>query len=267
MPPSPSASSTPTAPPAAGRCTTAHGVVQTPAFMPVGTRGAVKGVTPAGPARGRRRDHPRQHLSPVAAARRRPDRAASAASTASSGWDGPILTDSGGFQAFSLGAQRVITEEGIRFRSHLDGSEHLLTPGRRHRHPGAPRARTSRWCSTSAWPSRRRLAAVRESTERSARWARRCRDRFLRSPNGVSASAKPDVPIGADGHQPRPGAVRHHPGRRRSPSCGRSASSGRSPSASRPTPSAASASASRPTPCTRSSATRPRCCPPTGRAT
>src|SRR6202795_4764294 len=44
------------------------------------------------------------------------------------GWDGPILTDSGGYQVFSLGALRKITEEGVRFQSHLDGSSHLLTP-------------------------------------------------------------------------------------------------------------------------------------------
>ena len=46
------------------------------------------------------------------------------------GWDGPILTDSGGYQVFSLGDRRVVTEDGARFRSHLDGSEHLLTPER-----------------------------------------------------------------------------------------------------------------------------------------
>src|SRR5512136_886227 len=45
-------------------------------------------------------------------------------------WNGPILTDSGGFQVFSLGALRKVTEEGVRFQSHLDGSYHMLTPER-----------------------------------------------------------------------------------------------------------------------------------------
>jgi queuine tRNA-ribosyltransferase len=89
-----------------------------------------------------------------------------------------MLTDSGGFQAFSLGERRVITEDGIRFRSHLDGSEHLLTP------EGATdiQARLGPDIAMAldeclAQPAT--AAAVRESTERSARWARRCRDRFL----------------------------------------------------------------------------------------
>jgi queuine tRNA-ribosyltransferase len=107
--------------------TTAHGEVATPAFMPVGTHATVKAVTPeelrlcgAGivlcntyhlylrPGHELIRDlgglHRFMH------------------------WDGPILTDSGGFQVFSLSALRRIDDEGVRFRSHLDGSAHLLTP-------------------------------------------------------------------------------------------------------------------------------------------
>ena len=55
------------------------------------------------------------------------------------GWTRPILTDSGGYQVFSLAARRTITEEGVTFQSHLDGSAHLLTPETRRRHPGAAR--------------------------------------------------------------------------------------------------------------------------------
>jgi queuine tRNA-ribosyltransferase len=94
------------------------------------------------------------------------------------GWDGPILTDSGGFQAFSLGARRVITEDGIRFRSHLDGSEHVLTPERAteiQAQLGPDIAMVLDECLAQPAP----LSTVRESTERSARWARRCRSRFL----------------------------------------------------------------------------------------
>src|SRR6266566_8159451 len=106
---------------------TAHGDVETPAFMPVGTQGAVKGVT--------HRDLDslgagillsntyHLYLRPGAdlIARR-------GGLHRFIGWTKPILTDSGGYQVFSLAERRVITEEGARFRSHLDGSEHLLTP-------------------------------------------------------------------------------------------------------------------------------------------
>ncbi|MCX6549846.1 MAG: tRNA guanosine(34) transglycosylase Tgt [Acidobacteria bacterium] len=160
-----------------GEMTTAHGVVQTPAFMPVGTRGAVKGMTV--------RDledvgaeiilgntyhlwlRPGDHLIARQGGLHR-----------FIGWERPILTDSGGFQAFSLGARRVITEDGISFRSHLDGSAHMLTPEGAtdiQARLGPDIAMVLDECL--AQPATE--AAVRESTERSARWARRCRDRFL----------------------------------------------------------------------------------------
>ena len=113
-----------------GEMRTPHGVVQTPAFMPVGTRGAVKAVT--------HRDLEdlgaeiilgntyHLYLQPG----RRADRAAPAGCIASSAGTRPILTDSGGYQVFSLAAIRRIREEGAEFRSHLDGSLHLLTPER-----------------------------------------------------------------------------------------------------------------------------------------
>jgi queuine tRNA-ribosyltransferase len=112
-----------------GELTTAHGTVQTPAFMPVGTRGAVKSVT--------QRDledlgaeiilgntyhlylRPGDGLIARAGGLHR-----------FIGWDRPILTDSGGYQVFSLASMRRIREEGAEFRSHLDGSLHTLTPER-----------------------------------------------------------------------------------------------------------------------------------------
>src|SRR5512137_928858 len=160
-----------------GEMATAHGVVQTPAFMPVGTRGAVKGVTP----RDLREVGAEIILANTYHLWLRPGDALVASLGGIHrfmGWDGPVLTDSGGFQAFSLGEKRVIAEEGIRFRSHLDGSEHLLTPEGAtdiQARLGPDIAMVLDECL--AQPAT--TAAVRESTERSARWARRCRDRFL----------------------------------------------------------------------------------------
>jgi queuine tRNA-ribosyltransferase len=160
-----------------GEMTTAHGVVQTPAFMPVGTCGAVKGVTS--------RDLLDAGAEIILAntyhlwLRPGDQRIARLGGLHRfMGWDRPILTDSGGFQAFSLGARRVITEDGIRFRSHLDGTEHLLTPEGAtdiQAGLGPDIAMALDECLAQPAPS----SEVRASTERSARWARRCRDRFL----------------------------------------------------------------------------------------
>jgi len=177
-----------------GEMTTAHGVVQTPAFMPVGTRGAVKGVTP----RDLRESGAEIILGNTYHLWLRPGDGLIAQLGGLHrfmGWDGPILTDSGGFQAFSLGAKRVITEAGIRFRSHLDGSEHLLTP------EGATDIQVQLGPDIAmvldeclAQPAT--AAAVRESTERSARWARRCRDRFLQLAETESVAASGDSRFG-----------------------------------------------------------------------
>jgi len=160
-----------------GEITTAHGTVQTPAFMPVGTRGAVKAVTP----RDLREVGAEIILGNTYHLWLRPGDGLIARLGGLHrfiGWDGPILTDSGGFQAFSLGERRVITEAGIRFRSHLDGSEHLLTPegaAEIQAQLGPDIAMVLDECLAQPAP----LSAVKESTERSARWARRGRDRFL----------------------------------------------------------------------------------------
>jgi len=160
-----------------GEMTTSHGVVQTPAFMPVGTRGAVKGVTP----RDLREVGAEIILGNTYHLWLRPGDGLIARLGGLhrfTGWDGPILTDSGGFQAFSLGEKRAITEDGIRFRSHLDGSEHLLTPEGAteiQARLGPDIAMVLDECLAQPAPD----SAVKESTERSARWARRCRDRFL----------------------------------------------------------------------------------------
>lgn len=114
----------------AGRIQTAHGEILTPIFMPVGTVGSVKGV------------HFRELQEQVKAQiilgntyhlYLRPGcevlRAAGGLHRFN-GWDRPILTDSGGFQVFSLTGIRKLTEEGCEFRSHIDGSKHIFTPER-----------------------------------------------------------------------------------------------------------------------------------------
>jgi queuine tRNA-ribosyltransferase len=107
------------------------------------------------------------------------------------GWDKPILTDSGGYQVFSLAERRVIREEGAEFQSHLDGAKHLLTPERAvdiQSRLGSDIAMVFDECL--AYPATEEAAAT--SMRRSARWARRCRERLqrLRSgpPEGVSVS-------------------------------------------------------------------------------
>jgi len=107
--------------------TTPRGSIQTPAFMPVGTQGSVKGVTP-------------DQLTAVGtqivlsntyhlAVRPGADTVRALGGLNSlMGWDGPILTDSGGFQVFSLGHRNRISEQGVEFRNHVDGNRLLLTP-------------------------------------------------------------------------------------------------------------------------------------------
>jgi queuine tRNA-ribosyltransferase len=110
-----------------GRLVTAHGVVETPCFMPVGTQGTVKAVLP----RDLRELGCQMLLGNTYHLYLRPGheliRRLGGLHRFMS-WDGPILTDSGGYQVFSLAAMRKISEEGARFQSHLDGSSHLLTP-------------------------------------------------------------------------------------------------------------------------------------------
>ena len=110
-----------------GVMTTPHGDVETPAFMPVGTQGAVKGVT----HRDLESIGAEILLSNTYHLYLRPGDdliARRGGLHRFIGWNKPILTDSGGYQVFSLAERRTITEEGARFQSHLDGSAHLLTP-------------------------------------------------------------------------------------------------------------------------------------------
>jgi queuine tRNA-ribosyltransferase len=160
-----------------GVLTTAHGPVETPAFMPVGTRGAVKGVT------NRDLESLRVEilLSNTYHLYLRPGSdliARRGGLHRFIGWPRPILTDSGGYQVFSLAARRTIDEEGARFRSHLDGSLHLLTPERVtdiQAQLGSDIAMVLDECL--AHPAD--IRAARTSMERTVRWAQRGRDRLL----------------------------------------------------------------------------------------
>jgi queuine tRNA-ribosyltransferase len=157
-----------------GRLTTPHGVVDTPAFMPVGTAGTVKGLTQQaltelgvqillgntyhlylrpGHERIRQLGGLHRFMS----------------------WPGAILTDSGGFQVFSLADLRKVTDDGVVFRSHLDGSEHFLTPEKSieiQQALGSDIAMVLDECIEYPADHARAAGALKRTTA----WARRCRD-------------------------------------------------------------------------------------------
>jgi len=155
-----------------GRLTTRHGVVETPIFMPVGTQGTVKAVTPA-------------HLREIGAQiilgntyhlNLRPGSELIrdlGGLHAFMGWERPILTDSGGFQVFSLAKLRQVRDEGITFQSHLDGATIFLGPREVmaiQQNLGSDIAMVLDECPP--WPAER--AVCQRAVERSQRWAREC---------------------------------------------------------------------------------------------
>ncbi len=231
-----------------GVLTTPHGAVQTPAFMAVGTQGAVKAVT--------HRDLDDLGAEIILANTYhlylRPGAGrigAFGGLHAFMGWNKPILTDSGGYQVFSLAARRKVHEEGATFRSHLDGSEHLLTPESAvdiQAQLGSDIAMVLDECLEH--PASHDRAS--ESLERTLRWARRGRDHF--------------VALRSEFPSPRTQVRRSSASSRaaRSPICAGAASKRRSRSASRRMRSGASALASRFPRCTTSPSRRRLCCPP-----
>ncbi|HEY2804436.1 MAG TPA: tRNA guanosine(34) transglycosylase Tgt [Gemmatimonadales bacterium] len=157
----------------AGRWHLPHGDVDTPCFMPVGTTGSVKGLTPgdleASGAHIILGNTYHLHLRP------------GEATVAKLGglhrfmaWPRPILTDSGGFQVFSLEGMRKVSEEGVTFRSHIDGSEHFLTP---------ETAVDIQWTLGSdvamafdhVIPGQSARPEAQDALERTLRWLKRCR--------------------------------------------------------------------------------------------
>jgi queuine tRNA-ribosyltransferase len=165
-----------------GEIATGHGVVRTPAFMPVGTRAAIKGVHPDD-VRGSGADimlGNTYHLMLRPSAERI---AALGGLHAFMRWPYPILTDSGGFQVMSLSALRKVTEEGVTFRSHIDGAMVELTPERAVEVQillGSDIA--MQLDELIALPAER--AAIERAMQLSLRWAERCKRAFERAPPG-----------------------------------------------------------------------------------
>jgi queuine tRNA-ribosyltransferase len=164
----------------AGFITTDHGNIETPIFMPVGTAGSVKGI------------HKRDLKDDIGAQiilgntyhlYLRPglqiiEQAGGLHKF--NGWDGPILTDSGGYQVFSLGDIRKLTEEGAKFQSHIDGSSHLFTPENvmdTQRIIGADIMMAFDECT----PGDAEYEYARKSMEMTQRWLDRCWNQFVKT--------------------------------------------------------------------------------------
>ncbi len=160
-----------------GRVATAHGTAETPGFMTVGTQGTVKGLTPEQ----LRATGAEVVLGNTYHLMLRPG----AERVARLGglhqfmrWPGPILTDSGGFQVMSLSALREISESGVAFRSHIDGTRYNLTPelATQIQHQlDSDIAMVLDECT----PFPADEATAESSMERSLRWAERCRKAFV----------------------------------------------------------------------------------------
>lgn len=157
-----------------GKIFTLHGLVETPCFLPVGTRGAIKTLSP-------------RELKEIGAQmvlsntyhlylRPGPELIAQAGGLHKfMGWDGPILTDSGGYQVFSLSRLRKVNDEGVEFQSIIDGSWHFFTPERVmeiQEKLGADIVMVLDECPP--YPASRK--AVEEATWRSIKWARRSKE-------------------------------------------------------------------------------------------
>jgi len=180
-----------------GRLTTAHGVIETPAFMPVGTQGSVKAVSP---------DELSDLKAQVILGNTyhlfvRPGLEVIkhfGGLHRFMNWNRPILTDSGGFQIFSLAKLRKITEEGVEFQNHLDGTPTFISPERAMEIQatlGSDIAMVLDECPP--YPCHRDYAA--RSLRMTTRWAKRCRDFVADMPpltrlDAVDkAAAKPEV--------------------------------------------------------------------------
>ncbi len=157
-----------------GKITTPHGEIQTPIFMPVGTKATVKAMTP-------------EEVDDLGAEiilgntyhlYLRPGHeliAEAGGLHKFMNWHKPILTDSGGFQVFSLGNLRKIKEEGVEFQSHIDGSKHFISPEKAIEIQNALGSDIM-MCFDECPPYPAEYAYVKQSLERTTRWAKRCKD-------------------------------------------------------------------------------------------
>ena len=157
-----------------GRVNTPHGPIETPVFMPVGTAGTVKAMSP---------EEIKEMGAEIILSNTyhlylRPGHEVVKAAGGLHrfmNWDKPILTDSGGFQVFSLGAMRKISEEGVEFRSHIDGSKHMLSPEKSMEIQNALGSDIMMAFDECApYPADRNY--VKNSLERTTRWLKRCKE-------------------------------------------------------------------------------------------
>ncbi len=157
-----------------GRLTTVHGVIDTPAFMPVGTQGSVKAVSP----RELRELNAQIILGNTYHLFVRPGTEVVrhfGGLHKFMNWEGPILTDSGGYQIFSLAKLRKISEDGVEFQNHVDGTPAFISPEMAmeiQAKLGSDIAMALDECPP--WPCERDYAA--RSAEMTTRWARRCKE-------------------------------------------------------------------------------------------
>ena len=169
----------------AGKLHLPHGVVETPAFMPVGTQGSVKALTredlyEAG-AQIILANAYHLYLRPGMEVLKQ-----AGGLHAFMGWERPLLTDSGGFQVFSLAALNKVTPEGVAFQSHIDGSRHFMSPERAtdiQRVIGADIMMCFDECT--AYPATH--AAAEESMRMTLAWAGRCKNQWLEHADGRQA--------------------------------------------------------------------------------
>jgi queuine tRNA-ribosyltransferase len=174
-----------------GRLTTAHGVIDTPAFMPVGTQGSVKAMSP----RELREVNAQIILGNTYHLFVRPGLEVIkhfGGLHKFMNWDGPILTDSGGYQIFSLAKLRKITEEGVQFQNHVDGTPAFISPEIAMEIQGtlgSDIAMTLDECPP--YPCERDYAA--RSSEMTTRWAKRCKEWRTENAKRPTSSAQRSI--------------------------------------------------------------------------
>lgn len=152
-----------------------HGDVETPVFMPVGTQATVKSMTPE-----ELKENVKSHiiLSNTYHLYLRPGHKLieeAGGLHKFMNWDRNILTDSGGFQVFSLGDFRKITEEGVEFKSHIDGSKHFISPEKSMEIQNSLGSDIM-MCFDECAPYPSEYDYIKKSMERTTRWAKRCKD-------------------------------------------------------------------------------------------
>ncbi len=182
----------------AGTLTLPHGEVQTPCFMPVGTQGTVRALSPndlraAGASLVLANTY-HLHVRPGEDVVGR-----LGGLHRFMGWDRPLLTDSGGFQVFSLEGSRTVSDDGVEFQSHVDGSRRFLTPERAVEIQWALGADVA-MAFDHVVPGGADLTSARDALERTLKWLERCARRHaeLKKGDGTTEGRKGDATSGAD---------------------------------------------------------------------